>query len=222
MRNLKHIGRLKSNGLKVLIAFRTLPGESNQALVIPVANLSTEYHDAIMTLVETEQAQDAFEFGEILHIRPFPDGKPMLLALRESQHLLKTATDNVLVTPNTTDSIVLADLNVVIAEQKNCAVDELCNFVSGAPKKATEVEDIAKINDLGKDLGEPSIPAPQPLQASNNEPLSDFDIAKSYRSQADSLYKEAARLRKEADALDPPKKATTTKKTSKTKESSDA
>jgi len=36
--------------------------------------------------------------------------------------------------------------------------------------------------------------------------LTDKDIAKSYRSQADAMYKEAARLRKEADDLDPPQK----------------
>jgi len=42
--------------------------------------------------------------------------------------------------------------------------------------------------------------------AAANEVLSDKDIAKSYRSQADSMYKEAARLRKEADDLDPPAK----------------
>jgi hypothetical protein len=43
-------------------------------------------------------------------------------------------------------------------------------------------------------------------QAAANEVLTDTDIAKSYRSQADAMYKEAARLRKEADALDPTKK----------------
>lgn len=207
MNNLKHIGRLKNNGAKVLVAFRTLPGESNYALVIPVAQLSDSYHDSIMKLVETAQAQDAFEFGEIMHIRPFPDGRPMLLALREDQRLIKVSTDSVTMTPNTVDTIDLHQLNVLIAEQKNCAVDDLCTFVSGAPKQ-TEVQDVAQIKDLGRDVGEPNIPQPktQPLKAKENEILSDQDLARSYRSQADSMYKEAARLRKEADALDPPKK----------------
>jgi hypothetical protein len=57
----------------------------------------------------------------------------------------------------------------------------------------------------------------EPLKASENNVLSDKDIAKSYRSQADALYKEAARLRKEAEDLDP-----TPKKTTKVKESADA
>ena len=82
MRSLKHIGRIQNTGVKVLVVFRTLPGESNMALVLPVAQLPDQYHDSIMTLVETDQAQDAFEFGEIMHIRPFPDGRPMLRAMQ--------------------------------------------------------------------------------------------------------------------------------------------
>ena len=61
-----------------------------------------------------------------------------------------------------------------------------------------------------------SIPAMP--QAAANQVLTDSDIAKGYRSQADAMYKEAARLRKEADALDPPKK----KATVKAEESADA
>ena len=49
----------------------------------------------------------------------------------------------------------------------------------------------------------------QKAQAADNQVLTDVDIARSYRSQADAMYKEAARLRKQADELDPPKKKTT-------------
>ena len=210
---LKHVGRIKSTNAKVLVVFRTLPGESNMALVLPVAPLSDSYHDSIMKLVETVQAQDAFEFGEIMFTRTFPDGRPMLQAMQVDGALQKVPTDNVEMTPTPNDVIGLDQLNVLIAEQKNCAVDDLSSFVSGAPKNDTKVEDVAKINEIGKDVGEPSIPKQAPLKANANEALSDKDIAKSYRSQADSLYKEAARLRKEADELDPPQK-----KTSKAKE----
>ena len=214
---LKHIGRTKNTGVKLLVVFRTLPGESNMALVLPVANLSDSYHDSIMTLVETEQAQDAFEFGEIMFTRTFPDGRPMLQALQADGRLQKIPTDTVIMTPTTQDSVELSQLNILIAEQKNCAVDDLYTFVSGAPKKSdTTVEDIAKVKDLAPSV-DPDIPAPVRAQAANTEALSDKDIAKSYRSQADAMYKEAARLRKEADELDPPQK-----KTTKVKETTDA
>jgi hypothetical protein len=215
---LKHIGRTKNTGVKLLVVFRTLPGESNMALVLPVSNLSDSYHDSIMTLVETEQAQDAFEFGEIMFTRTFPDGRPMLQALQADGRLQKIATDTIIMTPTTQDQIDLSQLNILIAEQKNCAVDDLYTFVSGAPKKSdATVEDIAKVKDLAPSV-DPDIPAPVRAQAANTEALSDRDIAKSYRSQADAMYKEAARLRKEADALDPPQK----KITKKVEESVDA
>ncbi len=215
MQALKHIGRMQKSGAKVLVAFRTLPGESNYALVVPVAQLSDSYHDSIMKVVESDQAQEVFEFGEILFTRTFSDGRPMLQALRADGLLEKVTTDSVLMTPTPNDNIPLHQLNSLIAEQKNCAVDDLCNFISGAPKSPTTVEDVATVKDLGKDVGEPS--RPQPIQAKANEVLTDKDIAKGLRSQADALYKEAARLRKEAEELDP-----TVKKSSKAKEAADA
>ena len=214
---LKHIGRMIRNKAKVLVVVRTLPGESNYALIIPVSQLSDSYHDSIMKLVEEDQAQEVFEFGEILFHRSFSDGRPMLQALRADNLLQKVPTYSVEMTPTTTDVVGLHQLNVLIAEQKNCAIDDLYTFVSGAPKKAhATVEEIVQVKDLGKDLGEPTIPA-KPLKAAANEVLDDVSIARSYRSQADAMYKEAARLRKEADSLDPPQK-----KTTKVKESADA
>jgi hypothetical protein len=209
---LKHIGRMKNTGVKILTIFRTLPGESNMALVLPVSNLSDSYHDSIMTVVESTQAQDAFELGEMLFIRTFPDGRPMLQALQADGRLQKVATDLVIMSPTANDSIQLDQLNVLVAEQKNCSVDDLYTFVSGAPKKSdATVQDIAEVKDLA------SQPSNEPLKATGDTALSDRDIAKSYRSQADTMYKEAARLRKEADELDPPQK-----KTAKAKESADA
>ena len=213
MKSLKHVGKMKKAGSKVLVAFRTLPGESNQALVIPVSSLSDNYHDDIMKLVETTEAQSAFEFGEVLFTRSFSDGRPMLQALKADNRMAKVPTDDVLMMPSPGSEIALHQLNTLIAEQKNCAVDDLCTFVSGAKKNTPEVQELVKV----KDLAPSTTPAVVPLKASANEALTDKDIAKSYRSQADSMYKEAARLRKEADDLDPP-----AKKAAKVKEDASA
>jgi hypothetical protein len=214
MKSYNHVGRIKKNNAKVLVAFRTLPGESNFALVVPIPALSDSYHDSLMSAVESLEAQAAFEFGEIMFTRMFADGRPMLRALQADGILQKVPTDTVLMTPTSNDNIGLDELNVLIAEQRNCAVDDLCTFVSGAPKGGVSVEDIAKIEDLGRDVGEPAFTETKsaPLKASENDVLSDKDIAKSYRSQADAMYKEAARLRKEADSLDPIVKKTTKSK----------
>ena len=212
----KHIGRIKNTGVKIITVFRTLPGESDSALVIQVNQLKDEYHDAIMQMLETDQAQEAFEFGEMLFIRHFPDGRPMLTALQQDGRLQKVSTSNVLMTPTVNAAVPLDQLNVLIAEQKNCAVDELCNFVSGAQANAQAKKAQDGKKNIVPNSEATSIPAMP--QAAANEVLTDSDIAKGYRSQADAMYKEAARLRKEADALDPPKK----KASVKAEESADA
>lgn len=204
MANLKHVGKMRNTGSRVLVVFRTLPGESHQALVVPSATLPDAYHNAIIELVETDQAQQSYEFGELLFVRHFPDGRPMLQALQQDGRLQKVATDMVIMTPNPNAEVPLSQLNVLIAEQKNCTVDDLASFVKGA----TPAEKKA-----------PKPPVEQQMEVvedatpvKNDEPLSDSDLAKSYRSQADAMYKEAARLRKQADELDPPKKKATKEK----------
>jgi predicted transposase YbfD/YdcC len=204
MKPTKHIGRMKNTGAKVVVVFRTLPGESNSALVLPVSTLTDAYHDALMQMLESDQAQEAFEFGEMMFIRHFPDGRPMLQAMQVDGRLQKVATDNVIMTPTINAAVPLDQLNVLIAEQRNCTVDDLCTFVSGAKADA---------QSKAKKEEKAAATVVAQAQASTNEVLSDSDIAKSYRSQADAMYKEAARLRKEADALDPPKKKTTVKET---------
>ena len=213
MKSLKHVGKMKRAGSKVVVVFRTLPGESNQALVVPVSGLTDDYHDNIMKLIETPEAQSAFELGEVLFTRSFADGRPMLQALRADGKMAKVPTDDVIMVPSPGSEIPLHQLNTLIAEQKNCAVDDLCTFVSGAPKEKPEVEELVKVKDLSPQQTEKAAP----LKASANEALTDKDIAKSYRSQADAMYKEAARLRKEADDLDPP-----AKKAAKAKEAESA
>jgi hypothetical protein len=216
MKTLKHIGRIKSTGARVVVAFRTIPGDSAYALVVDISTLTTPQHDSIINLVETDQAQEAFEFGEILAIRHFPEGGLMLSVLSQLGKLQKVGTSDILMTPTSDENqvIALSDLNVIIAEQKNCAVDDLCNFVSGAP--STETRTVAKVNEIPESAKEVETP-PAALKAATNEVLDDKSIARSYRSQADAMYKEAARLRKEADSLDPPQK-----KAAKVKESEGA
>jgi hypothetical protein len=196
MKKLKHIGRIKNTAAKVIVVFRTLPGESNQALVLPTATLPDMYHDSLIQLVESDQGQDAWEFGEIMFIRHFPDGRKMLTAMQQDGRLQKVSTDLINMTPTLSASIQLDQLNVIIAQQKNLPVDELCTLVAGA----------------GKTVVKDKVPQPVVAKEVSATPLTNSDIATNYRSQADAMYKEAARLRKQADDIDPPAKKPVAKK----------
>ena len=143
-----------------------------------------------------------------MFIRTFPDGRPMLQAMQVDGRLQKVSTDTVIMTPTTNDTVMLSNLNALVAEQKSCAVDELYTFVKGAPKGKVEVTQIVEVKDLAPAV-DTDVPAPVRAQAATDAVLTDKDIAKSYRSQADAMYKEAARLRKEAEELDPAVKKNT-------------
>lgn len=207
MKNIKHVAKMRNTGAKVLVVFRTLPGESNNALVLPTAQLPDSYHDAVMNLVETDEAQQSFEFGEIMFTRLFPDGRPMLRAMQSDGRLAKVSTDSVIMTPTPQSELPLSQLNVLIAEQRNCSVDDLCTFVQGASAKARDEKNKEPV------VEKPAPVKADPVKVPGNEPLTDQDLARSYRSQADAMYKEAARLRKQADELDPPKKKIKTNET---------
>jgi ribosomal protein S13 len=199
MADIKHIGRIKSTGRKVLVAYRTIPGDPNSALVIQTENLPQDQHDALITLVESNAAQNAGEFAEVLARSSFPEGGNMLPTLHLQGKLTKVATSEIEMTPNMQIVVALSDLNNLIAQQMGVTLEELA-VKSSKPK--TEVQEVAKI----KDLTESEFVQEQTIL--DEQPLTDDDLAKRMRSDADRLYKEAARLRAEADKLSPIKKKT--------------
>ena len=204
-KEIKHVGRIKNTGEKVAVVFRTVPGESDTALILRSSQLPDVYHDSLMDLIEKEQAQQTFELGEYMFQNRFPDGTNMLTQMQSTGRLQKVKTSDIEMTPTPVTAIALDELNALIAEQKNTTVDDLYTFVSGAPKASGDTaETVATATETVQ-------PVEQTTQPANDGVLSDKDLAKSYRSQADGLYKEAARLRREADDLDPPAKKTTAK-----------
>lgn len=199
MSELKHVGRMKANGRKVLVAFRTLPGESDSALVIQTENLTDAQHDAIIKLVESPAGQNSYEFAEVLARAPFPDGSVMLSNLHVSGRLNKVKTSEVEMTPNTFTKIGLDELNQLIAEQRGISINDLA--IGNQIEQHTKVEEVATVNDIS-DVKTLEV---QPV-AESTEPLTDDQLAKKYRSDADRLAKEAAQLRRLAEELAPTKK----------------
>lgn len=209
MQSLKHIGRMKSSGKKVLVAYRTLPGDAYSALVVPTENLPDELHNAIVNLVESPAAQESYEFAEALDRTQFPDGSRMLPALHVQQRLIKVGTDQVEMTPVIGATILLSELNQVIAEQRGIAVDDLHiqpSSIDQANTKAAETE-VNRIKNLSEDAAKTTSAsvnetAPEMVTFANVE-----DQAKHFRSQADKLAKQAAEFRRKAEELVPTKKA---------------
>ena len=141
MRELKHIGRVKATNKKCLVAYRTLPGDAYNCLIVPTENLPDSYHDSLINLVESNTGQTANEFADALARTNFSDGSIMLSALHAQGRLVKVGTDQIEMTPQPAVSILLAELNQIIAEQRGIAVDEL----SVKPKDVVEAKPIQAI-----------------------------------------------------------------------------
>jgi hypothetical protein len=203
MQNLKHVGRIKSTKKKVLVAYRTLPGDAYYCLVVPTESLDDSYHNAIINLVESPAAQSAYEFAEALDRTQFPDGSRMLPSLHSKGMLLKVSTDQVEMTPSPSASILLSELNQIIAEQRGVAVDGL----SIAPANADKVEymdttEKEKVRDNGLRTTSQDVNQ-EVAETTFDSPEAE---AKFYRSQADKLAKQAAEMRRKAEELAPTKK----------------
>jgi hypothetical protein len=202
MADIKHVGRIKRNGKKCIVVFRTLPGDAFNCLVILTESLSPSYHDALINLVEGNAAQTNSELSEVLARSVFSDGTTMLPSLHKQGLLVKVPTDQVEMIPNTSISITLSELNQIIAEQKGVSVQDLM--------PGTEIQDVATVKDLAieesknqnDDLGRTTSSSVN----ETSEPLTDDQLAKKYRSDADRLSKEAAQLRRMAEDLVPTKK----------------
>ena len=144
-----------------------------------------------MSLIETPQAQQANELAEVLATRRFPDGSVMLGYLDQNGHLKRVPTNTVIMTPDSQSQIPLNELNQLIAQQKGVALEDLA-VSDGTPKPKKPVE-------------QPAVTVNEEVSTTTTEKTGFKLTPTEKRSRADALYKEAAKLRKEADEEDPPK-----------------
>ena len=79
MAETKHVGRLKANQRRVVVAYRVIPGEETptNSLVIDTASLSDADHDTLIKTVEGSAGQEAFEFAEVMARTTLSDGSNM-------------------------------------------------------------------------------------------------------------------------------------------------
>jgi hypothetical protein len=197
---MKHVGKMKNNGARIVIAYRTIPGDPTSALVVGTNQLQDSYHDSLMSLVESDTGQQADELADVMAVRRFPDGSNMLQFVHANGMLQKVPTAGVIITPDNKTSIPLDELNNVIAEQKGVTLEQL------AIKDGSN----STVPTIGEKASAKSATEEVVIETSKAEvDLSPTEM----RSRADALYKEAAKLRKTADELDPPKSKKATKET---------
>ena len=212
MANMKHIGQVANTGLKCVVVFREIYDdngnvtEPDNCLIVETERLPDMEHDDIVRVVESPAGQEAKEFYEIAHRSMFADGVNMLVKLNQMGYLKKYPTNQILMTPNSSTSIKLSEINEIVRKQntgmspqdiENSMVDD----TDSAPRTATTLSPSQTIDQ--------AVPT-------NEQAMDDTAIAQNMLTQADTYEAEVLRLREEAYAMAPdlkpkrgrPKKAT--------------
>ncbi|MEK9804756.1 MAG: hypothetical protein VW551_00485 [Euryarchaeota archaeon] len=193
MADLKHVGRSVKGQRKCAIAYRVVPNDPDHCLVVYTDTLDSPDHQALMQLIESNTGQNAKELADAMFRTRLPDGRNMLVQFDKMGKLNKVPTTDIEVTPNMQSSIVLAELNKLVAEQQGVTVADLAMSSGSTETVSTEEAGVQTVS-----TGETDAPTGV---------LSDEDLAAQFRSQADAMFKEAKRLREQAEELVPTKKA---------------
>tara|TARA_B110000503_G_C7127053_1_gene405114 strand:- start:828 stop:1427 length:600 start_codon:yes stop_codon:yes gene_type:complete len=187
MTNIKHVGRLTTNKRKVVVAYRVIPNDPDHCLVVHTESLDADQHDSLMKLLDSTTGQEENELATAMGRTRLPDGRIMLAAFHTQGKLNKVPTNLVEMTPNMQSTINLAELNQIIAKQKGVTVADLA-ISNGAAKPAATTSSMAAMDEV---------------VTTTDNILDDATLAKNLRSQADAMFKEAQRLRSEAEELAP-------------------
>jgi hypothetical protein len=219
---LKHVG--KHNDKRCVIIFRKIPELEHMALIVYSDLLPRMVHDEIMRAVESPQGQAAAEISDVLFRTIMADGRNCLESLHTNGLLKKVPTNQVLVTPTSTSSVRLDELNDILDEMTKGeeAMRRLQELDSSRGMTGKTTPRKAEIKELGEKKtreAQGNTSAAEMLSGM----LSDTDLASQRIEQAQKmeqtaqqLLAEAARLKQEAETLSPKvNDVRTTKKTSK-------
>jgi hypothetical protein len=106
---MKHVGKIGEK--PVVVVYREVPNEPDNALVVETASLSDEKHDALMQVISSAEAQESNQLSEVLHRRTFPDGSNMLTALHFGKNISKVGVNQVNLEPLPGQRVPLEEVN---------------------------------------------------------------------------------------------------------------
>ena len=209
---MKFVG--KHGDRKVCVLFRQVPGEDHMALIIYPDTIHAHWQDAIQKVLESDLCQQGEEFADALHRNYFPDGRPILETLHQERMIKKVRTSDIIMTPNASSKIRLDELNKMLNEMKlgEAAIKKMAESDASrgmvAPEVKRKAEAEYKAGQAQK--ADPNYVAPPVLKAGQDGALSDRDIAANMLAQAKSMevnahnmIAEAARMKKDAERMDP-------------------
>ena len=194
------------NQRRVIVAYKVLPGDPDNCVVVTTENLEAGDHDSLIKLVESAAGQEADDLATVMMRTQLSDGSNMLAGFHTTGKMIKVKTADVEMIPNQNSSIKLSELNEAIAAQRGVTVNDLA--VTGNDGKTVQQSAAPAMT-----ASEMAAAAPSVAPVADDGVITDETLAKKFRSDADRLSKEAAELRRQAEELVPTKKKAVAKKT---------
>jgi hypothetical protein len=198
---LKHIG--KHNQKRAVIAYREIPGEEHMALIVYSDSLPVVVHDDVMKAIESPQAQADKDLYNVLYRTLGTDSVNILQTLHSNGWLKKVPTNQVIVTPNSSSSIRLDELNKLLKEleQGEEAVKRMAEL-DASRGMGTGIRENRNKKPVEKEVGVPPNSLAGEVQVPAVGALSDADLANQRLSQAENMKRQAEQLLAEAKRLE--------------------
>lgn len=96
----RHIGKLANTDQRCVVVFMQIPGREDHALIVQTDNLQPRFEQAIMDIVDSQEAQAEATLANVLGRRMMPEtGKTLLQTLHESGLLRSVHIDQVVMMP---------------------------------------------------------------------------------------------------------------------------
>jgi hypothetical protein len=223
---LKHVG--KHNDKRCVIVFRKIPDLEHMALVIYSDLLPRMIHDEVMRAVESPQGQEAREISDVLFRTIMADGHNCLESLHRNGLMKKVPTNQVLVTPTTTSSVRLDELNDILDEMQKGeeamkrlqdldANRGLTGKKNNSPPRKAEIQEIGERRTREAQGNTSAADMLAGMLTDSDLAAQRLEQAQKMEASAKQLLAEAERLKSEAQSLSPKvdNVGTETKKTKK-------
>lgn len=174
---MKHVGKVGEK--PVVVVFREVPNEPDNALIVETGSLEPDQHDALMNVIQSPEAQESNNVSEVLHRRTFPDGSNMLTSLHYSKKITKVPVNLVSLTPTPSQAVALEEVNA-----------EIRKIEAGSnPPLNTEVDPATLETD-------PTLAAEQSAPVSSDDPL---EVAKGILQQAMLMEEDVKAMQRDID-----------------------
>lgn len=108
---MKHTGKMKHTGTKLVVIFMQIPEDPEYALVVETDSLPSHSHQELMQIIESNEGQNELNLHNILFRKGSTNGMGSILEnLHYHRYLHKQKIDDIIMTPTTSDSIPLREL----------------------------------------------------------------------------------------------------------------